>query len=184
MVAVGATSAVGCWRAPARLFPEFRLAHDNLTYDDLLRIVELIKTSEQFSEFRLKIGEIEVELRRRSAADAPAPLASSSPQASVAQVAEPALAREAPTWPEGSIVIRSPMVGTFYRAPEPGARPFIDVGQAVEPDTTVCIIEVMKLMNSIPAGAWGTVMQILVQDAAAVEAGQPLIVLQPEAEPE
>ena len=184
MVAVGATSAVGCWRAPARLFPEFRLAHDNLTYDDLLRIVELIKTSEQFSEFRLKIGEIEVELRRRSAAGAPAPLPSSSPQASVAQPAEPAPAREAPSWPEGSIVIRSPMVGTFYRAPEPGARPFIDVGQAVEPDTTVCIIEVMKLMNSIPAGAWGTVMQILVQDAAAVEAGQPLIVLQPEAEPE
>src|SRR5438094_10317447 len=65
MVAVGATSAVGCWRAPARLFPEFRLAHDNLTYDDLLRIVELIKSSEQFSEFRLKIGEIEIELRRR-----------------------------------------------------------------------------------------------------------------------
>ncbi len=183
MVAAGATSAVGCWRAPARLFPEFRLSHD-LTYDDLLRIVELIKTSEQFSEFRLKIGEIEVELRRRSVAGAPAPLGSSSPQASVAQAAEPAPAREAPTWPEGSIVIRSPMVGTFYRAPEPGARPFVDVGQAVEPDTTVCIIEVMKLMNSIPAGAWGTVMQILVQDAAAVEAGQPLIVLQPEAEPE
>ena len=111
MVAVGATSAVGCWRAPARLFPEFRLAHDNLTYDDLLRIVELIKTSEQFSEFRLKIGEIEVELRRRSAAGAPAPLPSSSPLASVAQPAEPAPAREAPSWPEGSIVIRSPMVG-------------------------------------------------------------------------
>jgi acetyl-CoA carboxylase biotin carboxyl carrier protein len=160
------------------------LAHDNLTYDDLLRIVELIKTSEQFSEFRLKIGEIEIELRRRSVAGAPAPLASSSPPAPVAQPAELAPAREAPSWPEGSIVIRSPMVGTFYRAPEPGARPFIDVGQAVEPDTTVCIIEVMKLMNSIPAGAWGTVMQILVQDAAAVEAGQPLIVLQPEAEPE
>ncbi len=76
------------------------------------------------------------------------------------------------------------MVGTFYRAPEPGARPFVELGQHVEADMIVCIIEVMKLMNSIAAGASGTVMHILVADAAAVEAGQPLIVLQPEAEPE
>ena len=82
------------------------------------------------------------------------------------------------------MVVRAPMVGTFYRAPEPGAPPFVDLGDHVDPDTVVCIIEVMKLMNSIPAGAYGTVTQILVVDAAAVEAGQPLIVLQPEAEPE
>jgi len=162
------------------------LPHDNLTYDDLLRIVELIKTSEQFSEFRLKIGEIEVELRRRGAAGAPAPLEPSSRPAPVAPAAEPAHApgSEAAKWPEGSIVIGSPMVGTFYRAPEPGARPFVELGQHVEADMIVCIIEVMKLMNSIAAGASGTVMHILVADAAAVEAGQPLIVLQPEAEPE
>ena len=83
------------------------------------------------------------------------------------------------TWPEDSIVIRSPMVGTFYRSPAPGAPPFVEVGQAVEPDTTVCIIEVMKLMNSIAAGAQGTVVQILVEDASLVEAAQPLIVLSP-----
>jgi acetyl-CoA carboxylase biotin carboxyl carrier protein len=168
------------------------LSHDNLTYDDLLRIVELIKSSEQFSEFRLKVGDIEVELRRRGAG-APAPSASSSAPALVSPLAEappPASlpvhtpAHEVPSWPEGSIVIRSPMVGTFYRAPEPGATPFVDVGQAVQPDTIVCIIEVMKLMNSIPAGTWGTVAQLLVPDAAPVVAGQPLIVLQPEAEPE
>ncbi len=83
------------------------------------------------------------------------------------------------TWPEDSIVIRSPMVGTFYRSPAPGATPFVEVGQAVEPETTVCIIEVMKLMNSIAAGAHGTVVQVLVDDAALVEAAQPLIVLRP-----
>lgn len=181
----------------------FRLSHDNLSYEDLLRIVELIKTSEQFSEFRLKVGEIEIELRRHTASDPPKavvdarPLsresASSRAPSPIAHLegaqTEPltsglAPPRATPTWPEGSIVIRAPMVGVFYRAPEPGAPPFIDRGQHVEPDTIVCIIEVMKLMNSIPAGASGTVMDILVDDAAPVEFGQPLIVLQPEAEPE
>lgn len=176
------------------------MAHENLTYDDLLQIVELIKRSEQFSEFRLKVGEIEIELRRRSASDraaSAAPLRESASPALPSPVAPSAPARSSPepapahapprepaAWPEESIVVRAPMVGTFYRAPEPGAPPFIELGQHVEPETVVCIIEVMKLMNSIPAGAYGTVTQILVADAAAVEAGQPLIVLQPEAEPE
>jgi acetyl-CoA carboxylase biotin carboxyl carrier protein len=170
------------------------LAHDNLTYDDLLRIVELIKASEQFSEFRLKIGEIEVELRRRGAADRPEttalPLSLSMPSSEglPARPETSSLAPEhpfppphdAPRWPDGSLVIYSPIIGTFYRAAEPGAKPFVEVGQVVDPDTTVCIIEVMKLMNSIPAGRRGTVMQILVADAAPIEYGQPLIVLRPE----
>lgn len=71
------------------------------------------------------------------------------------------------------------MVGTFYRAPEPGAAPFTEVGRAVGEDDVVCIIEVMKLMNSIPAGARGTVTHILVEDGASVEAGQAMIVLTP-----
>lgn len=71
------------------------------------------------------------------------------------------------------------MVGTFYRAPEPGARPFVEVGDPVGPDSIVCIIEVMKLMNSISAGAEGEVTHILVEDAAPVEAQAPLIVLSP-----
>lgn len=165
------------------------MADEQLTYADLLRIVELIKSSEQFSEFRLKVGEIEIELRRRGAVSTPvpaAPLAVAAPHIEpgpVASQTEPARApvqsRTAATWPEGSIVIRSPMVGTFYRAPEPRAPSFVEVGQTVEPGTTVCIIEVMKLMNSIPAGAHGTVTHVLVDDTAPVEAQQPLIVLQP-----
>lgn len=170
------------------------MAHEHLTYEDLLRIVELIKSSERFSEFRLKVGEIEIELRRRSSAGTPTPILPSPPATArptestrAASQAEPTPAVAAPsvsaTWLEGSRIIRSPMVGVFYRAPEPSAPPFVAVGQRVDPDTVVCIVEVMKLMNSIPAGAHGTVAQVLVEDAASVEAGQPLIVLRPEPEP-
>lgn len=187
------------------------MTHDTLTYDDLLRIVELIKSSEQFSEFRLKIGEIEIELRRRdpsgaAAAAAPNPVAADAspvarsptaeapaigaaappvtpsavaPDARSAEHAAVPSAAAAPTWEPGSVVVRAPMVGTFYRAPAPGAPPFVQVGQAVEPDTTVCIIEVMKLMNSIPAGARGVVMQVLVDDGAPVESDAPLVVVDP-----
>jgi acetyl-CoA carboxylase biotin carboxyl carrier protein len=172
------------------------LAHHQLTYDDLLRIVELIRSSEQFSEFRLKVGEIEIELRRRpeagasaSAASSPAPVISAASAPSTPSAAtRPAIAVAAgtrapaatvPAWPPGSIVVRAPMVGTFYRSPEPGAAPFVEVGQAVEPDTTVCIIEVMKLMNSIPAGARGVVAQIFVENGAPVETDAPLIVIDP-----
>jgi acetyl-CoA carboxylase biotin carboxyl carrier protein len=167
-----------------------------LTYEDLLQIVELIKSSPQFAEFHLKVGDLEVDLRRggepRVAAPAGAPQAPKSVQRShhvgggELVLEPPAPARAAPpapaavrTWPEGSAVVRSPMVGTFYRAPEPGARPFVELGQEVAPDSVVCIIEVMKLMNSIPAGTSGVVSHILVEDAAAVEYGQPLIVVQP-----
>ena len=166
------------------------MAHEHLTYDDLLRIVELIKSSERFSEFRLRVGEIEIELRRRGAAGAsnPAPVVAaarveSTPDASQITRELPSTAPPAnATWPEGSIIVRSPMVGTFYRAPQPGAPPFVRVGQTVEPATTVCIVEVMKLMNSIPAGAHGVVVRILVDDASPVETGQPLIALQPRSE--
>jgi acetyl-CoA carboxylase biotin carboxyl carrier protein len=71
------------------------------------------------------------------------------------------------------------MVGTFYRSPEPGAKPFVEVGQEVGPGTTVCIIEVMKLMNSLPAGSAGRVTHVLVDDARPVEMGQALIVIDP-----
>jgi len=71
-------------------------------------------------------------------------------------------------------VIASPMLGTFYRAESPGAKPFIEIGSSVEPDTTVCIIEVMKMMNSVPAGVSGTIVEICATNAQLVEYGQPL----------
>lgn len=177
-----------------------------LSYQELLQLVELIKSSSQFREFRLRSGDLELELRRGDpdASAAPtshvhveAPINGRSarlegvadPVATPATSARPAGASvQAPLsvpaksvrqFPEGATVIKSPMVGTFYCAPEPGAKPFVEVGTAVAPDTTVCIIEVMKLMNSIPAQCRGTVTEILVGDGEAVEYGQPLIVISP-----
>jgi acetyl-CoA carboxylase biotin carboxyl carrier protein len=73
------------------------------------------------------------------------------------------------------------MVGTFYLSPGPGVPPFVEPGTRVEADTTVCIIEVMKLMNSIPAGCAGVVRRVLVNNAEPVEYDQPLIAIEPKA---
>jgi acetyl-CoA carboxylase biotin carboxyl carrier protein len=143
-----------------------------LTYEDLLQIVELIKSASHFSEFRLKVGDIEVSLRRSDGA-APAPAA---PQQQPAATAESPVER---AFPEGLTVVRAPMVGTFYRAPSPGAPPYVEVGSAVEPETQVGIIEVMKLMNAIEAGARGVVKEILAANAEPVEHGQALMLIEP-----
>jgi acetyl-CoA carboxylase biotin carboxyl carrier protein len=165
-----------------------------LSYDDLLQIVELIKSAEAFSEFHLKIGDIELDLRRsRPGASGPA-VAGAAPLPAVAESAKfgapvridddipepgPRMSELPSDIPAESVVIKSPMVGTFYRSPEPGAKPFVEVGQRVSAETTVCIIEVMKLMNSLPAGSAGRVTHVLVADAQPVEMGQPLIVIDP-----
>ena len=164
-----------------------------LTYDDLLQIVELIKSAESFSEFHLKIGDIELDLRKSDAGASAPPAASANTPLPAADAAASAKLAPAPAdqvaagskaaveVPTGAVVIKSPMVGTFYRSPEPGAKPFVEVGQRVSPDTTVCIIEVMKLMNSISAGCEGTVTHVLANDAEAVDVGQLLIIIDPKA---
>ncbi|MBC8642195.1 acetyl-CoA carboxylase biotin carboxyl carrier protein [Caballeronia sp. EK] len=165
-----------------------------LTFKDLVQLVELIKASANFNEFHLRMGDVELDLRRGDAVDGSAPAvpagngaASRTPApapapASVSRPPEPAAssASAATTeWPADSTVVKSPMVGTFYRSPEPGAKAFVEVGDAVEAEATVCIIEVMKLMNSIAAGAGGVVTHVLVEDGDPVEYGQPLIVIAP-----
>jgi acetyl-CoA carboxylase biotin carboxyl carrier protein len=77
--------------------------------------------------------------------------------------------------------IPAPMPGTFYRAESPGAPPFVEVGAHVEPDTVVCILEVMKMMNSIQAGLSGNIVEVCVEDAQLVEEGEPLFRIQPAA---
>ncbi len=79
--------------------------------------------------------------------------------------------------PEGHVV-KSPMVGTFYRSPSPGAPSFIELGQSVKPGDTLCIIEAMKLLNEIEAEVGGTVKQILVENGQPVEYGQPLFIIE------
>lgn len=179
------------------------MSERDLTYQDLLQIVELIKSSAQFSEFRLKVGDIEIDIKRTNgAAAAGAAPSAVEPAATPAEpeigaqrrghagggelVVEPAAVARAPghrsgpaAFPEHWVLVRSPMVGTFYCAPEPGARPFVEVGQSVKADTTVCIIEVMKLINSIPAGHLGVVKQILVGDAELVAEDQVLVAIDP-----
>ena len=80
---------------------------------------------------------------------------------------------------DGPATITAPMLGTFYRAEAPGQPPFVEVGKRVEPDTTVCIIEVMKMMNSVPAGVSGTIAEVVAENAQLVEYGQPLFRVEP-----
>jgi acetyl-CoA carboxylase biotin carboxyl carrier protein len=91
--------------------------------------------------------------------------------------AAPAAAPEAPPAPAGH-TLKSPMVGTFYRSPSPGAPSFVEVGQAVAKGQTLCIIEAMKLLNEIESDAAGTVKAILVENGQPVEYGQPLFVIE------
>ena len=77
------------------------------------------------------------------------------------------------------VTVTATMLGTFYRAEGPGARPFVDVGSRVEPATVVCLIEVMKMMNSVPAGVTGTVVEVCAENAQPVEFGAPLFRVRP-----
>jgi oxaloacetate decarboxylase alpha subunit len=80
---------------------------------------------------------------------------------------------------KGLIPITSPMVGTFYRAPSPTAKPFIDIGDVIAPGQTVCIIEAMKLMNDLPAEVSGRIVKVCVESGTTVEYGQPLFMVNP-----
>jgi acetyl-CoA carboxylase biotin carboxyl carrier protein len=106
-------------------------------------------------------------------APAAAPLAAPVAAAAVSAEVATAVAAE----PAGHTV-KSPMVGTFYRASAPGAKPFKDVGDTVKEGETICIVEAMKILNEIEADKSGTVTQILVQNGQAVEYGQPLFVIE------
>ena len=147
------------------------------TYDDLLAIVRLIESGSRFTDFRLRSGDIEVEIHRANGVEAPAAQAPEV-RAPAPQSRKPAANARVQASP-GAHVIASPMVGTFYRSPEPGAPPFVEEGTRVEPGTIVCIIEVMKLMNSVTAGVHGVVERILADNAQMVEFGQPLIAIRP-----
>jgi acetyl-CoA carboxylase biotin carboxyl carrier protein len=92
-----------------------------------------------------------------------------------AEAEAPAQAGEA----DGLATIPAPMLGTFYRAEAPGKPPFVEVGSRVEPDTIVCIIEVMKMMNSVPAGVAGKVAEVIAENAQLVEYGEPLFRVEP-----
>ena len=154
---------------------------------DLLEIVKLIELSSEFNEFHLKYGEVELHLLRQGATPSVAAEPAFAPVREA--IVAPATAAPAPPlgpspaagYPPHAVLVKSPMVGSFYLSPAPGAPPFVTVGERVTAEQTVCIIEVMKLMNSIPAGQAGVVTHILAGDAEPVEFGQVLVVIDPEA---
>jgi len=148
----------------------------------LKTLIELVETS-GIAELEIQEGEERVRITRALApSHAPVMLqaagAAAPMHAAVAPAArEPApSAPEPPPEPEGHIV-KSPMVGTFYRAASPGAKPFVDVGDSVKDGDTLCIVEAMKLMNEIESDAAGVVKAILVENGQPVEFGQPLFVV-------
>jgi acetyl-CoA carboxylase biotin carboxyl carrier protein len=145
------------------------------------KLIEMIGDSD-IAEIEIREGEESVRISRYSAA-APAPQAVSfAPAAGPAAPYPPQWAAEAPKSEEGDRItghiVRSPMVGTFYRSPTPGAKAFVEVGQRVEAGDTLCIIEAMKILNQIEADKSGTVTKVLVENAQPVEYNQPLFIIE------
>ncbi len=160
-----------------------------LTHDDVKKILEIIDSAEHLDEIELVYGGFHLRVQR-GAGSAPASLQSQPQPAPV--VARPST--KAPSEPasrpvagteyslgSGEIAIRAPMLGTFYRSPAPGAPPFVEVGQRVQADDTVCLIELMKLFSSIRAGVVGDVKQILPANGELVEFNELLVVIATEA---
>lgn len=152
----------------------------NLSYEDLLQIVQLINSSSQCVEFNLKFGDIQIEIRKKNTDEKIANIEESTTYRKTNEPKETLDLVAIESIPQGSKNVNAPMVGTFYRSSEPGAPAFVEVGQHVKEEDTVCIIEVMKLFTSISAGYSGTVTHILVNDAEPVEYGQVLIVIDPD----
>lgn len=154
---------------------------------DIRKIKKLIELVEEsgIAELEISEGEESVRISRNGTAApvapiqyAPAPVAApTAPAAPAASAAEatPAAA-ESPALSGHQVL--SPMVGTFYRAPTPDAKPFIEIGQSVSAGETLCIVEAMKMMNQIEADKSGVVTAILAEDGQAVEFDQPLVVIE------
>jgi len=146
----------------------------------LKTLIELVESS-GIAELEIQEGEERVRITRAVAPSAQGVGGTAAGLVTqVAAGAQPASAIAAepapPVEPEGHLV-KSPMVGTFYRAASPGAKPFVDVGDSVQVGDTLCIIEAMKLMNEIESDKAGVVKQILAENGQPVEFGQPLVVI-------
>ncbi len=143
------------------------------------KLIELLEES-NINEIEIKEGEESVRISRGSSITTMAPAAAPVMAApAAAPVAAPAPAAEAaPAAPEMSgHVVKSPMVGTFYRSPSPSSPSFMEIGQSVKAGDVICIIEAMKMMNQIEADKSGVIEAILVEDGQPVEFDQPLVTI-------
>lgn len=148
----------------------------------LKTLIELVETS-GIAELEIQEGEERVRITRASPAAVAQPtvMLQAAPAAPVAAaVAAPAPPTEpaVPPQPEGHVV-KSPMVGTFYRSASPGAKPFVEIGDDVQQGDTLCIVEAMKLMNEIEADVGGEVVKMLVKNGQPIEYGQELFAIRP-----
>lgn len=155
---------------------------DHVKPEDVEALVRMFDNGD-WDEMRIGWRDFELYLSRdpsapglsaRPAGAAPAAAASAG---TAAPASVPTAARRKIA--DGLLAIRAPNLGTFYRAPKPGAPSFVEVGQQIEEGTEVCIIEVMKLFTAVRAGASGTVREILVEDGEMVEFDQPLFLIEP-----
>ena len=136
----------------------------------LLRELAKMLSDNDLTEIEVEDGDRKIKVRREGA-----PMMAYAPAPQAAPAAAPAPADAAPVVPADAV--KSPMVGTVFLSPEPGAAPFISPGQAVKEGDTLMIIEAMKVMNPITAPKSGTVTQVMVSDAQPVEFDQPLVVI-------
>ena len=160
-----------------------------LSSRDIVEILTAVKEL-GFRRFHARIGELTLEVDTEERAHAwRGPAAEDAPPAAPAFTAGSDSSSHASADPEpisggggtsdapreGVVAVTAPMSGIFYRSPAPGSPPFVALGSRVEPTDTVCIVEIMKLFNSIAAGIAGTVVEIVVENEGRVEAGQPLM---------
>ena len=174
----------------------------DLNEDDVIQIIRYLEESD-FNELRLQIGDLRIAVNRSgslsplpevdpamtppapppaySPPPVPPPPVEEPPLAPVSNVPEAQPDAESDVDQEQLVSITSPMLGTFYKAPKPGEPPFVEVGTVVDEDTTVCIIEVMKLFSTIKAEKRGRIAQVCVDDGQLVEYRQTLFMLDPDA---
>jgi len=163
---------------------------------DVEALIETFDRSD-WQELHLRVGGFEIFLSKtptpRISGASPSPLAAGPGPVAAMQGTTPVVPSKNEKYPAAGggaadavadapshwVAVRAPNLGTFYRAPKPGAAPYVSVGQKIDADTEVCLIEVMKLFTSVLAGVAGTVRKVLVQDAELVEYDQPLFLIEP-----
>jgi acetyl-CoA carboxylase biotin carboxyl carrier protein len=149
---------------------------------DIKAIIDLMKKN-SVTEFEMEKQDFKIRLKR--GANGAGAAASYEDPPAVAMVQPPPAipvavpSAQPPALASNELEIKSPMIGTFYRAPSPEAAPYVEVGVEVNPDTVVCIIEAMKVMNEIKAEAKGVITQVMVENAKPVEFGQALFKIRP-----
>jgi acetyl-CoA carboxylase biotin carboxyl carrier protein len=157
--------------------------------DEIRQILELMREHE-LAEFELEREHLKLRLRKNTGGQWPASAGAMPPMGYAPSSAPPAANAVAGSAPQASVltaanedvdlaIMKSPIVGTFYRSSEPGAKPFVDVGQTVKKGEVLCIIEAMKLMNEINAECDGEVVKIYVENGQAVQYGERLFAIKP-----